>query len=363
MTGKLKVGVIGAGSWAVSSHIPNLLSRPEAELTVVNRPEPELAERIKEKFGFRHAAVDYREALAQGPDVVVVSSPAAFHYEHAKAALEAGAHVLCEKPFTLEPTHAWELQRIASEKKLHLVVAFGFNYKRLAATAKEWMEEGAIGTIEAVMLHMASPIRQLLLNAGSYYGAAGEFDPQPSTWTDPRLSGGGYAPAQLSHALGLGLWLSGLRGADVFARTHHAGGSVDLHDAYSIRFTNGSIGTVFGASTPAGVKKHQLELRLFGERGHLHLDLERERLWLYRGESDQKLPVVEEDEGLYDCAGPVHTLLDLALGKEAVNRSPAELGARTVEIIDAAYRSAGTQRSESIQTKKYDCLHCKNDLR
>ncbi len=349
MHGKLKVGVIGAGSWAVSSHIPHLASRPEVELTVVNRPEPDLAAKVKDMFGFRHAATDYVDALKHELDIVVVASPSSFHYAHARAALESGAHVLCEKPFTLAAEQAWELKRIADERKRHLVIAFGWNYKPMIVKLKDWMKAEGIGELEAAMVHMASGIRQLLRNEGAYDGAADEFSPLPSTWTDPKLSGGGYAPAQLSHALGLSLWLSGLRGDEVFARTHQAGSQVDLHDAYSIRYTNGAIGTVFGASYPIGEPKHQLEVRLFGENGHLIVDVEREKGWLYRSADDQKHLELKQGDGAYSCEGPVHAIVDLALGKDTVNRSPAELGARTVEIVEAAYKSARNGKPVKIR--------------
>lgn len=349
MPEKLKVGVIGAGSWAISSHIPNLMARPEVELTVVNRLEPDIVNKVKDKFGFLHATTDYRDVLEHRPDLVVVSSPASLHYEHAKAALEAGAHVLCEKPFTLDAGQAWELYRLAEAKGLHLNIAFGWNYVDMIVKAKEWMDTEGIGEIEAMMIHMASGIRELLKNEGAYDDAAGDFLPDKSTWTDPRFSGGGYAPAQLSHALGLGLWLSGLRGEEVFARMYNAGAEVDLHDAYSLRFTNGAIGTVFGASYPIGAPKHQLEVRLYGEKGQLIVDVERERLWIYRSADDQKQQNLQDGDGGYSCTGPVDTIVDLALGRKAVNRSPADLGAKTVEILEAAYRSSSTGVSERVR--------------
>ena len=347
--GKLKVGVIGAGSWAISSHIPNLQSRPEVELTAVHRLEPDLVEKVKERFGFRMATTNIQDVLDCEPDVVVVASPAAVHFAHVKAALEAGAHVLCEKPFTLKSHEAWELQRIAEARGRHLVIAFGWNYKPMVTQVKRWMESSdGIGEIESMMVHMASAIRELMLNQGIYHGASQGFDPNPSTWTDPALSGGGYAQAQLTHALGLSLWISGLRGEEVFARMHTSGGNVDLHDSYNVKFTNGAIGSVFGASHARGPEKHQLQMRLFGNKGHLVLDIEREKAWIYRSMEDQEELSLKDGDGEYSCEGPVHTLIDLALGKTVINHSPAELGARTVEIIEAAYRSVSSGRSEKM---------------
>jgi predicted dehydrogenase len=85
--------------------------------------------------------------------------------------------------------------------------------------------------------------------------------------------------------------------------------------------------------------KHKLDIRIIGSEGQFHIDLERELAWIYRpGELDEQFPVSPGD-GAYNCDGPIHTLIDLALGKDVTNQSPGEVGARTVEVIEGAYRS------------------------
>lgn len=349
MTRKVRVGVIGAGSWAVANHIPAIASRDDVELVVINRLGKATLDKIQEQFGFRKATEDFREALDEGLDAVVVSSPAALHYEHAKAALQSGAHVLCEKPFTLRPEDAWDLVRIANATGRELLIAYGWNYKRIVREGKRLMEEGGIGKVEAMMIHMASPTRDLLTDSGAYDQSSAEVQPESRTWTDPVLSGGGYGQAQVTHALGLALWLTGLRGRDVYARMFAASNDgIDLHIALNVTYDNGAIGTIFGASNPTGANKHQLEVRIFGDRGQFVIDLERELVWLFRSPNDEHRLEVKPDEGRYDGSGPTHALIELALGKRASNESPGELGARTVEILDAAYRSVQTGQSESI---------------
>src|SRR5437588_63782 len=255
---KLRLGVIGAGSWAVASHLPNLAKRrDEVEFVAVAR-KGELLQKVKDDWGFAVASEDYRDVIAAGIDICVVASPTAFHYEHAKAALESGAHVLIEKPITVEPAQAWERG-------------------------------------------------ELLSATGAYPDAAPDSVPDPGTWADPALSGGGYAQAQLSHALGLALWLTGLRGEAAFALMSTVLDSpVEHYDACALRFTNGAIGTLAGGSAHLGYdgNKHQLEARAIGSEGHFVCDLQRELVWIYRPEGgDTKLPV-EPGDGVYDCAGP-----------------------------------------------------------
>jgi predicted dehydrogenase len=353
MVAKLRLGVIGAGSWTVASHLPNFAKRrDEIDFVAVCRKGPELLEKIQDDWGFETASEDYRDVLAAGVDVVLVASPAALHHEHAMAALEAGAHVLCEKPFTVAPADAWDLVEAAERTGRHLLLAYGWNYRPMVREAKRLMDERGIGEVEQVSIHMASVTRELLSNTGSYPDAAPEAVPEESTWTDPAVSGGGYGQAQLTHALGLALWLTSLRGTQVFALMSSAlGAPVELHDAISIRFEGGAIGSMAGGSCHlgSGGNKHQLEVRAIGSEGQLHVDVERELLWLYRGTEEDLRPSLEPNAGLYDCDGPPNTLVDLALGREVDSCSPAELGARTVEILDAAYRSAASGALETVR--------------
>ncbi len=351
---KVRVGVIGAGSWAVSNHIPVLHARDDVELVAaVRKGEDALAE-LKSRFGFTHTSEDYRDVLDLELDAVVVASPAAFHHEQVKAFLEAGAHVLSEKPFTVSAGDAWDLVDTADRVGKHLLLSFGWNYRPIGVEAKRLMEEeGGVGQVEHVMVAMASGTRELLRATGGYEGAATDFAPEPDTWTKPELSGGGYAPAQLSHAMGLAMWLTGDRASEVFALMNNLDARVDLHDAVVVKYASGATGTVSGASAPSAANaidapdepwpRHQLQVRVFGSEGQLIVDLERDFLWLYRqgddGTSDIKVDLPAH-AGLYQCDGPPNTLVDLAQGKDVVNRSPAELGARTVEVVATAEKSA-----------------------
>ena len=351
--GKLRLGVIGAGSWAIASHLPNLAERgDEVEFVAVARKGPELLQAVEQRFGFQVASEDYRDVLDAGIDICVVASPSGLHHEHTKAAMEAGAHVLVEKPFTLTASDAWDLVRIAERLQRHLVLGFGWHYRPMVSDFKHLLDErGGIGQIEQMTVQMASVTRELLANTGAYPAAAPESVPEQATWTDPRVSGGGYAQAQLSHALGLALWLTGLRGEAAYAlMSAPLDAPVELHDAIAARYLGGAIGTVSGGSchVDANDNKHQLEVRAIGSEGQLQIDVEREIAWLWRPDGEVRLPSVDGD-GAYDAVGPANVLVDLALGRDVENCSPAELGARTVELLEVAYRSAQSGRLEPVR--------------
>jgi predicted dehydrogenase len=352
LTEKLRLGVIGAGSWALASHLPNLdRRRDEVDFVAVCRHGEELLRKVAAEYGFQVASEDYHDVIGAGLDICVVSSPSGLHYEHAKAALEAGAHVLVEKPVTIDPAQAWELVDIANRNNLHLLCSFGWNYLPMLRAARDLFARVGIGEIEQLNITMSSVTRELLANLGAYPDANPEFIPEPQTWTDASLSGGGYGQAQLSHALGLALWITGLRGAEVFAFMSTAlGAPVELYDACAVRYANGAIGTLAGGAAHSGydANKHQLELRAIGSEGHFACDLQREMVWLYRADGQDVKLDVSPGDALYNDDGPPNALVDLALGRPVENCSPGELGARTVELLDAAYRSARSGAPQAI---------------
>lgn len=339
---KIRVGVIGAGSWTVASHLPSLVRHDDVELVAVARKGPEMLARIQQDWDIPIASEDYHDVLDAGIDVCIVGSPSGLHFEHTVAALDAGAHVMCEKPFTIDPAQAWRIDDVRREKGLEVVVAFGWNYRPMVQQAKRMMDEYGIGSLEQMSITMSSVTRELLSNTGAYPDAAPETVPEQGTWTDRRLSGGGYGQAQLSHALGLALWLTGARAESAFAlMSAPLDAPVELHDAVTYRFDNGAIGVMSGSSAHMNAwgNRHSLEVRGVGSDGQFLIDVEREAFWLFSNGEDRKLDIPEGD-GIYDCVGPIDAVLAAARGEAYLNQSPAELGARTVEALDLAYRSA-----------------------
>jgi predicted dehydrogenase len=354
---KARLGFIGAGWWATANYIPLLSQRDDVELTAVCRLGAAELRRVQERFGFLFATESAR-ALVEHPglDGVIVTSPHTLHHEHAKLALERGLHVMCDKPLCTRAEHARELVRLAHERGLHLLVPYGWNYKPFIQQARRWMEQKAVGEIQYVLCHMASPIRDLLQGkpfaAQDNSGQAGGllFEPEPQTWADPQVAGGGYGHAQLSHSTGMLCWLSGLEPESVYALMTAPAARVDLYDAISVRFAGGAIGTVSGAGTvpPAGNAQFQVDLRIFGSEGMLLLDCERARLELRRHDGRCERLELAPDAGVYTCDGPPNNFVDLILGKTTVNGSPGEAAMRSVLLLDAAYRSAASGQVEKV---------------
>mgnify|MGYP001047688238 CR=1 FL=1 len=355
---RARIGFIGAGWWATSNHMPVLASREDVELSGVCRLGAKELDRVKKHFGFSYGTESFRDLITNCElDGIIISSPHPLHYEHAKLALEAGIPVMCEKPLATRADHARELVAIAQKNKLPLLVPYGWHHKSFIKKAKKILDERGVGKIEFVMCHMASPIRDLLagietnsvdISKKSGQNSSGLFGPTAATWADPQISGGGYAHAQISHSSGLLFWLTDLQAESVFAEMSAPGSKVDLYDALTVRFRSGAIGTISGAGNVPKDKRFQVDLRIFGSEGMILIDCERARMCLNRHDGKDVNLDVSEDAGSYECDGPPNNFVDLILGKTEVNLTPGESAMRGVEMIDAAYRSSKSGKSELV---------------
>jgi len=346
---KARLGFIGAGWWATTNHIPLLQARRDVELVSVCGLDESLNKRIQEDFGFAHSTTDYRELLQQRLDGVVVSSPHSLHAEHTRAALQAGCHVMVEKPMATRARDASDLVKLSVEKGLQLLIPYGWNFRPLTLAAKRLMGLGKIGQIEHVMCHMGSPAKSLFLGKSFEHGDGSYVLPNLSTWTDPRLSEGGYGQGQLSHALGLLFWLTNLEPQYVFARMSHIGGPVDMYDSIVVSFEERAIGSLSGAATVPSGSCFQLDLRIFGSDGMLLFDVERERLEVHTHAGEHEIHPVAPGDGAYRCDEPPHQFVELILGLTQENNAPGSVGLKAVKVLDAAYRSAQSGREESIE--------------
>ena len=119
MRQKLRVAVVGAGRWARRAHIPGWQRDPRVEVVaLVDTDEAALAEAGAE-FGVERLFTDYRELLDDDSiDVIDVATANTAHFEISEAAIEAGKHVLCEKPVHHDFTQTQRLADLAKSKGL-----------------------------------------------------------------------------------------------------------------------------------------------------------------------------------------------------------------------------------------------------
>jgi predicted dehydrogenase len=347
MSEKARIGIIGAGWWAAFNHIPVIQAHPDATLAAVSRLGDAELQTLLAKFHIPYGSENPEKMLAEVKlDGVIVASPHTRHAEHALMALQAGCHVLVEKPAATTAADARRMQAVAAEKNLGFMVPHAWNYKSYAATARAWVRDGRLGDIRHVVCQMASPLTDLFAGEPMVETATHLFRPPPSTWATPG-GAGGYGWGQLTHALGLLAFVSNeLRPSEVTALAGLSPAQVDYYDAAILRFVNGATGVVSGSATVPKGRPFQLDIRLFGTEGMLLLDVERERLTLRRHDGDGESLSLAAGDGAPEGVDPVHRFVDLCLGRA----TPAEVrpwGSVTdIEILDAMYRSIASGRTE-----------------
>ena len=119
MASPLRIGMIGCGRIAQAAHLPALEKTDRLTLVSVHDPSQLLSSRVAQRYGVSSSAT-LRELLAADIDAVVIATPDRFHHALASAALDAGKHVLVEKPLAATSAEAEELAELATKRDLRL---------------------------------------------------------------------------------------------------------------------------------------------------------------------------------------------------------------------------------------------------
>jgi predicted dehydrogenase len=143
---RLRVGVIGSGAFAETCHIPGLQSHPLADVVALCGRRRDHTRAMADRLGVRDAHTDYRNLCGRDDlDAVTIVTPNACHAEHAIAALQAGKHVLCEKPLAMTVAEARRMMAAADASgKVHQV-AFTFRYLQGVQQLRRRVRAGEIG--------------------------------------------------------------------------------------------------------------------------------------------------------------------------------------------------------------------------
>ncbi|MBF6592067.1 MAG: Gfo/Idh/MocA family oxidoreductase, partial [Ktedonobacterales bacterium] len=144
----LKVAVVGAGSMGMN-HLRVLKDFSEEQIALVGVAEPMEPARVKAMARFQIPGyADYRQMLAETrPEVVAVVVPTHMHYEVAAFALDAGMHVLVEKPITPVPEEAQALIDLASARGVKLAVGHVERFNPAIIALKQHLMAGHLGRI------------------------------------------------------------------------------------------------------------------------------------------------------------------------------------------------------------------------
>ena len=192
---EIGVAIVGTG-FGQKVHLPGFAAHPRTRVVAVYHRDPAQARAVAEAHQILHPCSTIAEVLAL-PEVqgVSIATPPFLHYEHAKAVLNAGKHLLLEKPTTLVATEAAELHQLAIDRQLITTLNFEFRcipaWQRLA----ELLAEGYIG-------------QKRLIKIDWLVASRADAD-RPWNWYAQKALGGGALGAIGSHAFDYIAWLFG----------------------------------------------------------------------------------------------------------------------------------------------------------
>lgn len=273
----LRGAVIGAGgSVARMRHVPafQVAAREGlAELVAICDPVATALGEAGEEFGIPAEAryLDYQDVLARDDiDLVSVATPNSLHEPIAIAALQAGKHVLCEKPLALSLAGARRMAAAAEEAGRVTAVNHRYRWIPAARYLKELVDAGEVGEV-----------RQIFMN---YFNALVADPSTPLQWRQTRAEGGGVLGDIGSHLIDMGLWLLGpiarVR-CDLHTFTRErptaAGGmaTVDVDDAATCQFefASGAVGVMNASGVCLGRGNHQ-RIELYGTKGSIVYEID-----------------------------------------------------------------------------------------
>ncbi len=180
-------------------------------------------------------------------DFVSVTTPNHVHFPAAKAALEAGFHVVCDKPLTLTLAEAKELAKLVEQSGRVFAVTHNYTGYPLVRQARAMIQNGDLGEIQAIRAsYIQGWLRSKLENS----------DHKQASWrTDPKRTGAAGCFGDIAtHAYNLGRYMTGLLPSEISAhlRTFERGRQVDDYGTAIIKYQNGALGTVTASQISHG---------------------------------------------------------------------------------------------------------------
>ncbi len=181
----VRIGIIGLGD-IIETHFKAIDAHDRYEVAAVCDLQSQRVDTWVDRYGCRGMS-DYRDLLAEGPDVVVITLPHGLHCQATIEALQAGAHVLVEKPMAVSAEQCRKMLAAARQAKRHLLVVELASFSSGAQRTAEKFVKGELGRF----------LTGSLVNMRTYF-----HDARPAWFLDPAMSGGGMFSNVGLHRLG-----------------------------------------------------------------------------------------------------------------------------------------------------------------
>jgi predicted dehydrogenase len=318
----LRIGVLGAARIAPSALLKPAAKVGGVEITAIAARDRARAARMAAKFGVPTAYGDYHELLDDPEiDAVYVPLPNGLHAEWTTRAIQAGKHVLCEKPFTANAAEAEAVAAVAAGSDRVVMEAFHYRYHPLARRIAQLLhDERRLGALTRVETWMCFPLPK--------------FDDIRYRYD---LGGGALMDAGC-YAVHAARFLTGAEPEVTAARATVRDPQVDRAMTVDLRFPGGVTGT---AKTSLWSRELlHIGLRVYGERGRLSvpLFLAPQAGWLKLTADGRttRERIAGDSTYTYQLRA-----FEAATRGEDTNLTPPSDSIRTMRVIDAAYRAAG----------------------
>jgi predicted dehydrogenase len=267
---KVRVGVLGAGAWARHAHLPGYRRDPRCEVVAIADPQIHIARDAAREFNIPVVTGDARDIFVRDDiDAIDVCTPSATHFELAWGALEAGKHVLCEKPVAYDFRDTLRARDLARRKGLKTKVGLTFRYSPAMRYMRELVAEEFIGTPfifngyeqNSQWLDPATPLRQV------------DPDSDQSVIQVSSLEGYGAPIIDLAHLMvgsDLGQVVGTMRNFIPERMVRQTGRmmrmNIDDGDIFLGEFTNGALCSIQTSFVTVG-NYPGIEARIYGSKG------------------------------------------------------------------------------------------------
>ena len=362
MSKKLKAGVIGLGMGG--GHLAGYLDHPDVEVVAIADRREDRRALLPVNFPKFHGKV-YHEGIEmiekEKLDIISVAVPNNQHKALTIAALESGAHVLCEKPMAMNVAEAQEMLDTAKRCGKKLGIDFSYRFKPQSRAMKDMIEQGALGDIyygRSVWFRRRGIPG---MAANSFNTGAGKTAPMGSWFFDKEQSGGGPLIDLGVHRLDLALWLIGYpKPVWVMASTYAKFGpelgrrnglpyTVEDLACAMIKFENGAT-LELDASWASNIKENELQtIRLLGDTGGMY-QYNLNEGYTYDVEYYSEIAGRQFDSKMHtaDDMPSAFQLFADAVRDDTPFLVQPEDGVTVMRILDAIYRSANSGAPEKI---------------
>ncbi|WP_436517373.1 Gfo/Idh/MocA family protein [Ekhidna sp. To15] len=331
---KIRIGLIGCGRIAQrhAGHISKL-----GKLAAVCDVNVEKATKLGEEYEVPFFTDVETFLRFKDMDVVAVCSPNGLHAEHSINSLNAGFHVLCEKPMALSSADCEEMIKTAEKCNKRLFIVKQNRFNPAIEAVKEKIDQGALGKLYSIQLNC-------FWNRNfDYY--------EKSDWKGTKMLDGGTLFTQFSHFIDLLYWMIGdVDEASAILQNFAHKDVIEFEDTgvVSLKFKNGVLGTV-NYTVNAFAKNMEGSITVFGEKGTVKVGgqyLNKLEYQSLEGEEIGELRAGNpaNEYGEYQGSMSNHdrvyeNLIDVLQNGGSIATNGLE-GLKTVEIIEKIYKSA-----------------------